>query len=82
MVLIIAHLIYLLRDPVHLLPRTIMPIRIDAAKRIVHQVGIQVERLRIVELRVRHRLFLRAPVRDMNRPIVACVVPCPEVIVT
>ena len=40
-----------------------MAVCIDPTQRIVSNVGIQVQTLRIVQFRVRYRLFLCAPVR-------------------
>ena len=39
-----------------------MPIRIDVANGVIHDVGVKVEALRVVQFRVRHRFWLRRPV--------------------
>jgi len=47
----------------------IVTVVINLRKRIVDDIAVEIQRLRIIELRVRYRLFLRAPIGDMKRPI-------------
>ena len=49
--------------------RPAVPICINVDERIIATIDVEIQTLRIVELRIGHRLDLRAPVRLMNRPM-------------
>ena len=58
-----------------------MPIRIYPAYRIIPHIPIQIQRLRIIQLGIRYRLFLRAPVRAQPPPHSTVEIPGPEVVI-
>ena len=61
--------------------KTCMSIRVHPIHWIVQHIGVQVERLWIIEFGVWHRFFLRAPVRAHEAAEAGGIVPCLEVIV-
>ena len=61
--------------------RDLMPVAVLKDQRIVKDVTVEIEALRIVQLRVRHRLFLRAPVGTEEASDIAVVVAREHVVV-
>jgi len=63
-------------------PMEKMPIEIKPRHRVVHDVGVEIEALRIVQLGVRDWFNLRAPVgrHEPAQGVAAAIIPCAEVI--
>ena len=57
-----------------------MTIRIRQHQRIVLNISVKIERLRVAKVRIRHRLRDRRPIRTRPPPLRPTKIPCPKVI--